>query len=200
MEPTTTAALIGGGASLIGGLMQWAGSASSAKDMMKFQERMSRTQHQREVEDLRKAGLNPILSAGGSGASSPAGAMFTPPDISGGITNSALGASRLSQELKNLKANEKNTHQDTFVKHTQSGLNLDAATQTRANTRATNEQTRLTRIEQEIRKTVLKQEQAILDGLQIEQRIDNSRAGEISRLLKRFLPLGNSAGSLLRRK
>lgn len=46
-------------------------SRRNFKDTVK----LANTAHQREVQDLIKAGLNPILSAGGSGAQSPMAAM-----------------------------------------------------------------------------------------------------------------------------
>lgn len=114
-------------AEVAGGLVNSALQIAGVNRQEKYQTRMANTAHQREVRDLRAAGLNPILSAmGGNGASSPVGALYTPDNPAKGLS------ANIQQTLLNKHMMSK-IDEETKTQLTQQQLNSAAAQREIAN-------------------------------------------------------------------
>lgn len=103
--------LLGIGTGLLGSFMSASGqkdaneaTIASAREQMQFQERMAKNAHQYEVEDLRKAGLNPILSSKYGGASTPSGAMAVSQNPNANFGSNLPSSAKGSMEMAYNKA------------------------------------------------------------------------------------------------
>ena len=131
--------LLGAATSIYGGFQANSARADAAREVggfnaveaqknRDFQERLSNTAHQRQVKDLRKAGLNPILSAKYGGASSPQGNTATMPlfdqqDIFTPAVNTALNAQQIQSNVD--KIGTEITKMEQEIEESKSRANLN---------------------------------------------------------------------------
>ena len=117
-----SAALLGG-ASLIGGMMQNKAARSAAARQMAFQEDMSNTSYQRGMEDMRKAGLNPILAGKFGGASTPSGSTYQPQNVATNAVNQYLQTKQNEANIALTNANTGKVQAETnVIKETNNSL------------------------------------------------------------------------------
>lgn len=123
--------------SLLGGFINNDANARQARLNREFQEEMSSTAHQREVADLRAAGLNPILSGtGGMGAHTPAGAQAQMQDPIGPAVHSALAAMQSQRDQERLENETKKVAEEVQALKTTNAQLVDALTGLRAKVNA----------------------------------------------------------------
>ena len=138
--PFPVAAAAAGGAGLLSFIGQERANKKNlqiAREQMAFQERMSNTSYQRAMEDMRIAGINPMLAIQQGGASTPGGASATMQDAISPAVSSAQHARRITQELRNMRATEQETKSRTGKISLENALLILQQKNVAENTRAT---------------------------------------------------------------
>ena len=118
------ASVASSGLSFYGQVLANRSNERNVKKQLEFQEKMYRHRYRYQMQDMRKAGLNPILaySQGPPGAPSGAAArvenVFGDVDLGEGVS-SAISAYRNTQEAQRVQASTQNINEDTKLKAAQ---------------------------------------------------------------------------------
>ena len=178
-------AAIGAGASIAGQYFANRASRRSVNRQLAWQREATINRYQWQMDDMRKAGLNPILSYRQAPPGATAGASYTARSLTEGVpqsVNSAVNAYKASAENRRTEAEIKNVQEDTKYKTEQAKTERVKQTNTWSDTQLKNAQGVLTstQVEQSRSAAALSQSQTAVNKLRAliaEERAKMARAG-----------------------
>lgn len=180
------AAAVGGVLGIVSSAIQTAISIREAKKQRAFQEKMYRHRYRYTMEDMEKAGLNPMLAAKLGGGSAPPGAR--------GEAASAADASRIASSVSSasLQTQQKKLLAQQMITETEKQKDSRDMRHRRGfeNAKTVAETSNI-----EVNNALLK---ATVPGAELEKKMDESGFGAATRALKRIIPGLNSARGLAR--
>jgi hypothetical protein len=137
LDPT---GLVSGGLSFLGGFMRNESQEAQASAQMAFQREMSNTAYQRQVSDLKSAGINPMLAAKLGGASTPQGAQAQIQDAVSPAVQAYQAQRMNSAQVANVEADTKNKAAQSELIRAQAAQAWSSAWQNQASTELVNQQ------------------------------------------------------------
>jgi len=164
---------------------------------MQFQERMSGSSYQRATEDMRLAGINPMLAYAQGGASTPgggaaSGAAATVQDVVGPAVASAQHARRLkadiglmSEQAQKIRSEEINVRRAGKLQEIEAGIMRRTAHRTQAETMEAYERAR-----EANSRTMLNL--ADLPGRRVSGQVAGGRFGQVTEYARRLF--GSTGG------
>lgn len=179
--------LLGAIGSIAGGVAGAAMSARQAERNMKMQIEWEREKaknaHQYEVQDLKAAGLNPVLSADGSGANM--GSINPQMPDYGNMANNITSALNMMRQEKVDKSNIDNANADTALKEQETINKAAEKGNIEANTAKTLSENNLVKQQGDKIKSEIQLQQSQIEGIKSNNSLNDAQKKRIASEIKR---------------
>lgn len=167
-------ALLAGGASLLGGILQNKAAKKAADTQMAFQRESAQNRYQWTMADMRKAGLNPLLAYQQGGGGTLGGSSYTPANIGAAAVQGAVGGA--SSALSTKRGKSEDALRDATVRNM-----FEMAKSNHWNAEKSYEETENMRVLREILKNDLVIRRAEASSAKHNEAFYNSKAGAIAK-------------------